>query len=153
MRRHGARFSQAVQLGLAVSLAVAIGLGVTQAWSERAPGPPLAPTLRDLRARAAELVAIIDGQRADRLTNAFVQSHVARWQRVTRDVSAELVRASDVDATGAAVRAHRIAIDLLSIGERIRERGGVDAATRAAADEAATQAGALAAQSLRRSSR
>jgi len=152
MRRHGARFSTAVQLGLAVSLAVAIGVGVAQAWGERMPGPPLDSTLRDLRARAAELTALIEQRRAGHLTDAFVQSHVARWERVTREVSADLVRASDVDATGVAARGQRIALALVSIGERLRG-GASDAATRDAAAQAATEAGALVVQSTERRAR
>ena len=152
MRRHGARFSTAVQLGLAVSVAVAIGVGIAQTWGERMPRPPLDSTLRDLRARAAELTALIDQRREGHLTDAFVQSHVARWERVTREVSTELVRASDVDATGAAARGQRIALALVSIGERMREGALLDAATRDAAAQAASEAGALA-QSAKRSSR
>jgi hypothetical protein len=153
VRRHGAHFSTAVQLGLALSVAVAIGVGVTQAWGERSSGPPLDSTLRDLRARAAELTTIIDERRADRLTDAFVQSHVARWERVTRDVSRELVRASDVDATGLAARGQRIAVALVSIGGRVRERASIDASTRDAAAQAATEAAALVVQGTQRSAR
>jgi len=153
MRRHGARFSTAVQLGLAASVAVAIGVGIAQAWGGRMPGPPLTSTLRDLRARAAELTALIDQRRDGHLTDAFVQSHVARWERVTREVSAELVRASDVDVTGAAARGQRIALALVSIGERLREGTRVDAETRDAAAQAASEAGALVAQGAQRASR
>ena len=153
MSRHGARFSTAVQIGLAVSLAVAIGVGVTQAWGERMPGPPVDSTLRELRARAAELTTIIDQRRDGHLTDAFVQSHVARWERVTREVSADLVHASDVDATGLAARGQRIALALVSIGQRIREGASVDASTRDAAAQAATQAGALVVESTQRPSR
>jgi hypothetical protein len=153
MRRHGARFSTAVQIGLAASVAVAIGVAVTQALGEHMPGPPLDPTLRELRARAAELTTIIDQRRDGHLTDAFVQSHVARWERVTRDVSADLVHASDLDATGVAARGHRIALALVSIGRRVREGASVDASTRDAAAQAATEAGALVAQSTQRFAR
>ena len=149
MRRHGARFSTAVQLGLALSVVVAIGVALVRMWGDSLPGPPLPSTLRDLQARAAELATLIDQQRDGRLTDAFVQSHVARWDRVTRDVAAELVRASDADATGSAARGHRLAVSLLSIGERIRAGAPGDAESRGAAARVAADAAALAASARR----
>jgi len=153
MRRHGARFSTAVQLGLALSVAVAIAVALVQGWGDRVPGPPLSSTLRDLQARASELVVLIDQQRDDHLTDAFVRSHVTRWQRVTREVAAELVRASDGDATGAAARGHRVALALLAVGERVRDGSAGDAASRGTAAQGAADAAALAQDRARRAPR
>ena len=143
MSRPAASYSTSLQVGLVVSLVVALGLGVLHVFGARTPGPPLDATLRDLQARAVELVTLIDERRAGHLTETFVRSQSAHWQRVTREVSAELVKKSDDDATGRAARGHQVALRLLTIGAALPDTRMIDAGTRREAVEAASAAAAL----------
>jgi hypothetical protein len=124
-----ARYSRAAQLGLAVSLAVGVGWAAVHAL--HAPPSPIDVTLDigELRARAAELVALFDAR--DALTRPFLRAQYEQWSRAVRAVNSELVDAMEADPDAA--RAHDAALELLRAGESLPAEGHDGAARDAAA--------------------
>ena len=137
----GARYSRAVQAGLAVSFCVGAAWGTASLL--RAPPSPVDVTLDigELRARAAELVVLFDARSRDALTQPFARAQHGQWARAVRSVNEHLVDAAadDRDAT----RAHEAAVELLRIGESLpsaaTDPAARDAAARIAASLLATE--------------
>ena len=137
MRRRAAHYSRSLHIGLALSAAAGIALG---AWAALRPQPDphlLTLAIGDLRARASELVALIDERRAGRVIEPYLRAQARQWERVTRDVHRELADASIDDRSGDAARAEGEARDLIELGRAIAEARAPGEATRTAAAQAA----------------
>jgi len=141
MRERSGHYSLAVQVGLGLSFAVAAGLAIYGAVAH-IESDTVRLAIQDLRARAGELVDLIEARQKERLTTPFLRAHLTQWDRAVGDLDKELADAKQANAQQAEARAH--AAQMRALGAELRAAPG--SANDAAHDAAARILDALIAQ-------